>query len=139
VLLELAPPGIVAAGILGGALVVSRGAALSAWWTLHAGAGAVGVSIVLGAAVGMSRSPYPAGAVLSSAFLLAAALLGSATIMGDPRQGAHLVPIWGVGGGFLLLLLPRHAAVPAASGWALLAGTALLSGGVLIATVILAD
>ncbi len=137
-LLEIAPPGIVAAGILSAAFVVTKGASISAWWTLQAGAVTVGVSIILGAAIGMNRSAYPAGAVLSSAFLLALALLASATLLGDPERGALLVPVWGVGGGFLLILLPRPSGVPAASGWALLGGVALLSAGVLLATLILA-
>lgn len=137
-LLELAPPGIVALGILSAAFVVTRGASASAWWTLHAGAVTVGASIVVGAALGMNRSAYPAGAVLSSAFILALSLLASATLLGDPHRGALLVPIWGVGGGFLLILFPRHGAAPAASVGSLFAGVGLLSAGVLLATLILA-
>ena len=134
----LISPGIVAIGIIAGAAIVARGAASSAWWTLHAGAIVIGVALLAGAALEMNHSVYPAGAVLASAFLVAVSLLVSATIMGDPVRGGLLVPVWGAGGGFLVLLLPRPGAVPARSGWSLIGGSLLLAAGIVVGTLILA-
>lgn len=135
----LLSPGIVAAGILAGAWVVTAGSASGAWWTLHAGAVVLGASLLVGAALEMNRSTYPPGAVLLSAFVLALALLISASIMGDPAAGPLLLPVWGAGGGFLVVLLPRPDAPRSASGWALLGGAAMLAAGVVLGTLILAS
>ena len=129
---------VVAAGILAGAWVVTLGAADSAWWTLHAGAIVVGTSILIGAGMEMTRSVYPPGSVLSAAFILAVALLASATILGDPSRGGLLLPIWGVGGGFLMMLLPKAQGRPLVEGWPLVGASLLLATGVVIGTFIIA-
>lgn len=135
--LGLLSPSIVAAGILAGAAVVARGSASSAWWTLHGGAVVMGVALLLGAAVEMNRSAYPAGAVLASAFIVALALLVSASILGDPARGSRLVPVWGVSGGFLAILLPRRNDTARAAGWSLVGASVLLATGVVLGTLIL--
>lgn len=133
----LLPPSVLALGILAAAAIVSRGASLGAWWTLHAGAVVVGVSVIIGAALVMNRSAYPPLAILAAALLFSLALLVSASIVGDPARGPMMIPIWGSGGGFSVLLVPRSGSSAARSPWNLVGASALLAAGVVLAAVIL--